>query len=279
MKIKLGVRAHDLVSKQTPEDLAEALHQAGFSYVQLVFAKAFSEPSYDDAFVLRVKNAFDRYAIKIAMLGAYFNPVHSDPQKVRDGVRTFEENLRIAHVYGNPYVGSETGSFNDSPWIYVPKNQTEEGYQQSKQVFKELANYAEKVGGHLSIEGAWGHVMYCPKQLRRLVDELNSPAVDVTVDLYNYLNEQNFYKRDEIFDEALSLFKDKVKIIHLKDAKLVDGKLIQLAPGKGDFHYPYMLSEILKYCPEATLVFEGVKDSDIATSKAFIESLASSIKM
>lgn len=273
MELKLGIRAHDLAEKKTPEELSALLREHGFSYAQLVLNKALSPCSYDSEFIDKVVRSLKENAIQVAMLGAYFNPVHSDPQIVQKGIDNFKANLRIAQAFGHPYVGSETGSFNDSPWTYNPKNQTEEGYQKSKAVFAELTRYAEEVGADITIEGAWGHVMYCPRVLKRLVDELHSPRVHVTIDLYNYLYEGNFEARDQIFLEALQLFGEEVKIIHLKDAKVENGKLIQVAPGKGDFHYSFMIASIKKYCPKATLVFEGVKAQDIDASKRFVEAL------
>ena len=273
MNFKIGVRGHDLVSKGSVEELAEKCNKHHLEYLQLVFPKAFKDYSYSDSFVKHVKKILETNNIKIAMLGAYFNPVHSDRNVVEKGIKNFEENLRIMNELQAPFVGSETGSFNDSPWIYVPKNRTEEGYEQSKKVFEELLKYAKNVNGKIIIEPAYGHVMYSINTLKRLVDELDSNNVYVTIDLYNLLAVENFEKRDEIFKEALETFKDKVKIIHLKDAKIINNKLVQFAPGKGLFHYPSMLRLIQKYAPSATLIFEGVKENDIDFSYNFIKNL------
>ena len=52
----------------------------------------------------------------VALIGAYFNPVHSHRDVVEKGIENFKANLRISHYFdGVPYVGSETGSYNDSP--------------------------------------------------------------------------------------------------------------------------------------------------------------------
>lgn len=273
MELKIGVRAHDLAEKKSPEELATLVNQAHFHYVQLVFPKALADYSYDPAYVERVKEALAAKNIQVAMLGAYFNPVHSDPMVVSKGIANFKKNIEIAHYFGHPYIGSETGSYNDSPWTYVPKNHTEEAYQASKAVFSELASYAEQVGEDITIEPAWGHVIYSIEVLSRLLKELHSPRLHVTIDLFNLLYEGNFTKRDQIFVEALKTFGKEVKIIHLKDAKVVAGKLIQLTPGQGDFPYPLMLKSIAEYCPEATLVFEGVKADQIASAYSYVSNL------
>ena len=271
MDLKIGVRAHDLSEKQTPEKLAEVVSAYGFNHIQLVFNKALAEFSYDEDFVLRVKRNLDEKKIDVTMLGAYFNPVHSHRDVVEKGIENFKANLRISHLFENlPYVGSETGSYNDSPWIYVPKNQTEEGYQETKKVFVDLKDYAESIGSRMAIESAWGHVIYSYEQQARLLQELNSENVYATVDLYNLLYEGNFEKRDQIFEGALKTLGNKVRIIHIKDADLIDGKLVQLAPGDGKFNYSFMVRMAKRYAPEATLVFEGVRADKIEQAKKIL---------
>lgn len=273
MELNLGIRAHDLAAKTTPEELAMRLSQEGFHYAQLVYNKAFAEYSYDEDYVRNVQKLLTKKGIKVVMLGAYFNPVHSDPEVVKKGLSNFIDNLRIAHLMGHPYVGSETGSYSDNPWVYVPKNRTPEAYEATKKVFMELTRYAEEVGEDILIEPAWGHVIYSPRVLRKLLSELHSERVHVTIDLYNLLYEGNFARRDKIFLEALRMFGSEVKVIHLKDAKIIQGQLTQLAPGEGDFHYPLMIEAVKEYCPNATLVFEGVKSEKIVAAHRFIQNL------
>lgn len=272
--MKIGVRAHDLAKGVSEEELAKTISDYGFSYLQLVFPKALKDYSYDDEYVKSLAHRLKEKNLSVAMLGAYFNPVHSDPAVVNKGISNFKANLRIAHLLGHPPVGSETGSYNDSPWTYVPKNHTEEAYVATKKVFRELVSYAEEVGEDISIEPAWGHVIYSPEVLERLVKELNSKHVYVTIDLFNLLNADNFVDRDEIFLDALTRFNDRIRILHLKDAVVENEELKQVAPGKGGFHYPKMIEAAKRYCPKAILVFEGVGPSDIGKSHKMVSALA-----
>lgn len=280
MSLKIGVRAHDLADKVTIEELSDAVSAFGIQNIQLVFPKALKDYSYSDEFVSHVKDDLEKEKISICMLGAYFNPVHSNIDVVNKGVENFKENLRISHMFSShPPVGSETGSFNDSPWIYVPKNQTEEGYQQTKKVFVDLKDYAESISSDMIIESAWGHVIYCYQQQARLLQELNSEHVFATVDLYNLLYEGNFSERNEIFEGALKTLGNKIKVLHIKDAKIVSGKLVQLAPGDGEFDYEFMVSCAKKYCPDATLVFEGVKKDKIQQALDILKPLVKDQKI
>lgn len=274
MKLKIGVRAHDLSEKQTIDELVNVINKYNFKNIQLVFNKALIDYSYSDEYVKNVVTKLKDNNIEVTMLGAYFNPVHSHRDVVEKGILNFKENLRISHYFDNlPYVGSETGSYNDSPWIYHPKNQTEEGYQETKKVFMDLKDYAESINSKIAIESAWGHVIYCYQQHARLLQELNSDNVFATIDLYNLLCLENFKDRDDIFFNALKTMGNKVKIIHIKDANVIDNKLIQLAPGEGKFNYRFMIDTVKKYSPEATLIFEGVKADKIENSLKLIENL------
>lgn len=274
MKIKMGVRVHDLVSNTDMNGCIFKLNEYQFKNIQLVLNKTFSPFSYDDEFVDPLSSSLEQNKIEVTMLGAYFNPVHSDINVVNKGIENFKKNLLISHKFKNlPYVGSETGSFNDSPWIYHPENRTEEGYQKTKKVFEDLKDYAESIGSKMIIESAFGHVIYDIKRHQRLLSELNSDNVFATIDLYNLLDVSNFDKRNDIFVEALKTLGNKIKIIHLKDAKVIDNKLVQLPVGDGDFDYSFMIYNIKKYLDDVTLIFEGVKEDKIIQAKNVISSL------
>lgn len=276
--MKLGVRAHDLASNVTLQEFVSIIDSYGFNLVQLVFKKSFSDYSYDKDYVEKAASLFDQHKIKVARLGAYFNPVHSDKEVVRKGIENFKKNIDIAKYFGYPLVGSETGSYSDIPWVYHPKNRTEEGYQESKSIFRELTKYAKEKGVSLAIESAFGHVRYDAKRQARLLSELNSDNVYATIDLYNLLDVSNFEQRNEIFKDALMELGSKVKIIHLKDGYVKDGKLRQTSPGKGEFDYPFRRECVKKYAPDATRIFEGVKACDILSAKTLVEGLIPGLK-
>ena len=50
-----------------------------------------------------------------------------------------------------------------------------------------------------------------------------------------------------------------------------DGSLKQCGVGKGIFDYSKILSEIIKVCPDANLVFEGTTGEDIPYAVSYIK--------
>lgn len=274
--MKIGVRVHDF-GKSTAEELAKKAKNIGFDGVQLVLNKAIEGETGLAGTLSKEKanyfyEAFKKEGLEIPMLGAYFNPVHSNKELVKKNIEKFKEHLLYENDFHAGYVGSETGSFNDDKWTYNPLNRTEEAFQEVKRIFKDLVNFAEEHNSKIALEGAFGHCMYEPKALKRLVDEIASEAIYYTVDIYNYLSIDNYEKHTTIFDECLHLFKGKIVIFHIKDFIIDNGALKQCCIGKGLMNYDYILPKIKEFCPDAYLIFEGSKPEDMEYSYHFVKS-------
>ncbi len=275
--MKIGIRLHD-VGKGLVPDVLDKAKELGFNEVQLVFKKAFVDENnnpiiFNEETLKPVYEELVKRDIHVAMLGAYFNPVHSNKELVKKNKEYFIDHLRLASKIGACYVGTETGSYNDDKWTYNPKNQTEEGYLDTMKIFHELKNYAEKYHTTILMEPAYGHVIYSVDQLSRAVKELNSPYVKETIDIYNLLYIGNYQDYREIFLHALETFKDDIKIFHLKDFYVDGEKLVQCGLGKGIIDFEFIMSNIKKYAPNATLIFEGVTGEDIVPSLELIKNL------
>ena len=156
--MKIGVRVHDF-GKSDPKTLAKKAKAVGFNGVQLVLNKAVEGEtglpgSLTKSKALNIHNAFAAEGLEIFMMGAYFNPVHSNKELVKTNIKKFKEHLKYLNDFDGHFVGSETGSFNDDKWTYHPLNRTEEADQEVKRIFEELAGYAKDVDGNIALEGA-----------------------------------------------------------------------------------------------------------------------------
>lgn len=266
--MKICIRPHD-IGKMSSFLLGEKIHQLGFQGVQLAIAKAIegqngNPDTLTPQVISSIKKGFSDNQVEIPLLGAYFNPVHSNKEKVKTGAEKFADHLKKAPLFGAKYVASETGSYNDEPWIYHPKNQTEEALQEVVSIFKPLTKVAEENNTFVTLEGAWNHCIYSPKQMKGLIDQLDSPNVRVTVDLFNYLYEGNYENRYDILQECFDLFSDKIVVFHIKDFNVIQEngvkKLVEVGLGKGLMGWDTILPQIQAKYPNAILVFEGVKD-------------------
>ena len=275
--MKILIRPHD-IGKGSAEFLGQKAHEWGFDGVQLAIAKAIegqngNPGTLTDSVVSEIRRGFNSNGVEIPLLGAYFNPVHSNKEKVKLGAEKYADHLRHAAEFGAKFVASETGSYNDDKWTYNPKNQTEAAFEEVKSIFAPMPEIAKKSGVCMALEGAWGHCMYCPEQLKRLADEIDPGQENFRfiVDIYNYLYIGNHEKRAEIFEKCLELFKGKICGFHLKDYVVKDGEL-EIAPlGQGIMGWKEFLPVIMKEEPNAYLIFEGVKN--VPDSLEFVRSI------
>ncbi len=265
---KIGVRAHD-VGKLAPSELSKAVASFGFDGVQLVFPKAFGL-AVDAVNIQDTKLAFED---SIMLIGAYFNMIHPNHEEVLKGIENFKKNLKAAKLLKVKYVATETGSLMGNPWGYVKENHSQDSFNKVVDVTNKLVETAKIYGVNVLIEGAWNHTIYSPKRLKELVDVINDPNLFVIIDLYNFLNIDNHLEHIEIFETALKLLKDKIRIIHLKDYIVEDNLLKQVGLGQGLMQYEKVFKLLNQYEIQADLVFEGVHKHDLESSMNFIKKI------
>lgn len=275
--MQIAFRTHDLGVKGLQNAIKKA-NDCNISAVQLVAYKFMDEIKYAPGQLNRelaenIGNSLSQAGIKVGLIGAYFNPVHSDKRKVENGKEVFKEYLKYSKYLGCSVVGSETGSFNDDKWTYNPLNRTEEALQTVISTFKELASYAKEFGAFVGMEGAAGHVCWNVATLKRAVDEIAADNIKIIFDIYNYLDASNYENYLEILDEGLKTFAGNIHVFHIKDCVFEDGKLKQVAPGKGIFDFDKILSKIKAYDKDAYLVLEGTTGDDIVPCVNFINEL------
>lgn len=273
--MKIAFRTHDLGAKGL-DGVLSRIKEYGIEAVQLVVYKFMDEVkqkpgSLTPELASSVGDAFRAAGVSVPLIGAYFNPVHSDKAKVADCKAAFKDYLKYAKVLGSDIVGSETGSFNDDKWTYNPLNRTEEALNTVIDTFRELADYAAERGVNIGMEGAAGHCCYCVRQLDRAIKAIARPNVKVIFDLYNYLDADNYKNYMSILDEGLETFAGKIVVFHMKDFVAEEDRLRQVAPGKGMFDYKAILSKIKAYDKDAVLVLEGTCGDDILPSVAFVK--------
>ena len=274
--MELFIRAHDLGVKGE-ENIAKRLCELGLSGVQLVAYKCLDDVSYTPGSITSerceaFRKTFSQAGKTVPLIGAYFNPVHPNEEKIANGKVVFKDYLAHCHELGCEVVGSETGSYNGDKWTYNPLNRTEEALGRVIDAFSELADFAKSRDAFIGMEGAFGHVCWNVKTLDRAVKAINRDNIRIIFDLYNYLDGSNVNEMYDILHEGLETFGTNIQVFHIKDCVIAeDGSLKQIGVGKGIFDYSRIIPEIRKVCPNARLVFEGTTGDDIPAAVAHIK--------
>ena len=266
--MKICIRAHDLGVKGTKEIL-ERIDTLGIDGVQMVCYKAYDDIAYAPGAITPEKaaaigSAFREAGKVIPLVGAYFNCVHSDREKAGNGEAIFGEYLKHCAAMGCKYVGSETGSYSDDPWVYHPRNRTEEAHQAVAATFSRLCDVAKDHGSMVAMEGAAGHVCHDVAALQKVRKMMNRET-KVIFDLFNYLDAENQGDYLNILHQGLDVFGGEILLFHMKDCVLQNGKdPVQVPFGTGDLDLEAVLKAIKSCDQEAVLTLEGTTGGDIA---------------
>ena len=279
--MKICIRAHDLGVKGT-QQILQKIRDLGIDGVQMVCYKAYDDIPYAIGAITEEKaaaigEAFRESGAMIPLVGAYFNPVHSDREKARRCEAIFGEYLNHCKAMGCGFVGSETGSFNDDKWTYHPQTRTEEALQTVVETFSRLCDIAADHGTMVAMEGAAGHVCWNVQTLARARKMIGKPT-KVIFDLYNYLDESNQTEYLSILEEGLKTFDGEILLFHMKDCCFVRGdKPNQVPFGTGELDLKAILKRIKAYDENAVLTLEGTTGEHILHAVTTIKTIWESV--
>ena len=280
--MKLCIRAHDIGVKGTA-NIVSRLNELKIDGIQLVCYKCLDDVPYLPGAITEEKAAQIGEQLKAAnvmvpLIGAYFNPVHSDKEKVKRCKQIFAEYLKYGHLLGCNTVGSETGSFNDDKWTYHPQNRTEQALQTVISTFSELCDIAADNNAVVAMEGAAGHVCFDVETLARAQKIMNRKNTRVIFDLYNFLDEHNQAEYLSILDKGLDTFGDEILLFHMKDCVFKNGeKPQQVSFGKGEMDIKTILNKIKAHDKNAVLTLEGTTGDDICHAVTTIKEIWESV--
>jgi L-ribulose-5-phosphate 3-epimerase len=271
--MNIGIRAHDIENLPL-EELVQEIARKGLTSVQLALSKSLEGVNTDlgslsPGLARYVASAFSKHNVQIAVLGCYFNMIHPDLVQRRKGIERFKEHIRFARDFGCSIVATETGNVNPEIF-YTEENFKEEPFLEVVASVSELVKEAEKFGVIVGIEAGVNHPIYSPKAMKRLLDSINSKNLQVILDPVNLLTIDTYQNQEEIFQEAMDLFGERVVILHAKDFIIENNQLVPTAVGKGLLNYKYIIEEIKKKKPFINILLEETKEPFIDQSIAFL---------
>jgi sugar phosphate isomerase/epimerase len=281
----------------TLKEQVEKIRAIGFNTVQLDLAFKdidFTTPqSITPEKIKRVREVFRDSNLPICCLSGYTNIVHPDPVKRREKLEYLKALLRNARSFGTPYVISETGTFNpESDWVSHPKNKTEEGFQDCRQVIRELAQVAFDHGAIFLLETYVNNVVGSVEETVRMFAEVDHPAIGLLMDPTNYFEGHNINRMDQVLHQIFDTLSDKIRIAHAKDVKRAGedrsekhadieaseshtfrgvGAVELPAPGLGELNYDLYLKRLSRQHPNIPIVIEHLDEADVPRAKRFLD--------
>ena len=278
--MQLGIRLHDIKKAPLAERLKIA-HEQGFKCGHIALKKVIDEYSTADAaltpgLALYLKRLFWENEIDAAVLGNYLNLATPDEAALAKNVKRYKAHMRFASLMDCGVVGTETGAVN-TEYKFEEKNHSDEALEIFIKNVRPVVEYAEKCGVIFAIEPVYKHIVCNPKRARYVLDQIDSPNLQIIFDPVNLLDVSNIDKRDELFDEAIDLLGEDIAMVHLKDFKVKeDGKsLDSVACGTGQMGDSY--EKILKFIktqkPYAHATLENTVPENAVQTREYIQGI------
>jgi sugar phosphate isomerase/epimerase len=221
----------------------------------------------------KIRDCFEKYALKIVGLYGYYNVVAPDPDKRQLGqarMRFLTENWRRL---GSNNISTETGTYNrQSEWEDSPENATESAYQECRALLEKLVRAAEKTGAIISIEPYWKNVISSAERAERLFREIASPALKLVMDPCNYFRKSDLPKMQSMLEEIFRRVGKQTVLAHAKDVKAsATGDDTELpASGKGVLDYPLYLRLLASLDRELYLAVEHLTLDDVPRARDYV---------
>ena len=177
------------------EEKAKRIRAIGFNTVQLdvnfkgidLSTKEITKQKFNT-----IRDTFRRYNLPVCCISGYTNLVHPNPDKRESNLTHLKKLIEFAHELGSPYVISESGTFDEeSDWVHHPKNKTEEGYDDCRNVIAGLVDFARDHGVTFLVETYVNNVIGSIEETLRLFADIDDPHLGLLMDPTNYFEEHN----------------------------------------------------------------------------------------
>ena len=259
--LSFGMRCHDICPKMPMEELFQEVRANQIDQIQLAFGKSisdydFSVGHYSPGFGRYIASLLEKNQIHVAVLGCYINPIHPIESRRQAEVAKFIEHLKYAKMIGADMVGTETGRL-DPDMKVTPETFTETAYQRLLKSMREIVSAAEKLGVTVGVEGVFDHTLYSPAMMKRFLEDIDSPNVEVILDSVNLIHPDEVERQEEVIDKAFAYYGDRITMLHMKDFVFDGSSQIFRHVGEGLFRYEPLMKHLKEKKPHITMLLEN----------------------
>lgn len=263
MRLNTGMRCHDLCPKMEMEKVFAQVKENGIHQIQLAFGKSisnydFTTGHYSPGFARYIGEELKKNDIHVAVLGCYINPTNPIESRRQAEVARFIEHLKYARIIGADMVGTETGRLS-ADFRVTRESYTEEGYQLLLKSMREIVAAAEKLGVIVGVEGVFDHTLYSPARMKRFLEDINSPNVEVILDAVNLIHPDQTAPEEQkrVIDQAFDYYGDKISVLHMKDFVFDGEDQLFRHVGDGQFCYEPLMAQVKARKPQITMLLEN----------------------
>jgi sugar phosphate isomerase/epimerase len=260
---RLGIFARTF-SRETPEEVAAEVKQAGFAMAHWNFA-ALGRPTLadgiDDEAFARVRASFDAVGVAIPSVSVTYNVVHPDK-----GLRERHTAAAVELISRIPSLGADVATLcsgtrdPENMWRYHPDNAEPDAWSDLWATLEVLLDAAATAGIRLGVEPEPGNIVRNASVAATLLNELGPDApLGIIFDPANLLSPATIAQQKEILTDAIDMLGARIIGAHAKD--VVESGYSAAGAGMMDYHLVFQLLSRIAAVP---LIAQDVEESDAA---------------
>ena len=260
-------------ARTTLEARLDAVKTCGLDCVQLSMDCA-GMPAMPDTIAPEIADRIRHEAtvrgIEIASVQGTFNMSHPDAEYRRAGVRRLGVLAATCKALGTSKIHICTGTRDrGNMWRRHPDNDSPEAWRDMVACIRAAVDIAKPFGVTLGFEPEVNNVVSSAKKARRLLDEIGSPRLKVTMDAANLFHTGELAHMNDVLDQAFALVGKDIVMAHAKDLSH-DGDAGHEAAGHGKLDYGRYLSLLHTYGFKGPLLLHGLSEAQVPDCVAFL---------
>jgi len=270
--LRLGIRAHDLPATSLDELLQQAnqYHFTNFQFAPLKLASlGLGNVQLTSGLANAIFTKMQKQGRSVSLLGCITNLADPDSDNRLAEIHRFENFMSVARYFGNAIVATETGSV--STIGYTTDNFKEPAFERVVASVRTITASAEKLGTLFAIEPGDNHPIHYLDTTLRLLQAVDSPNLKLVFDPVNLITKTNYQEQDQLVDDFLTEFADKIVAVHLKDFAIINQQCHVCAFGQGQFHRERFIKLIAQRFPHLFCTFEGIQPQQIPAAIAELQ--------
>jgi sugar phosphate isomerase/epimerase len=218
----------------------------------------------------RIRREAAARGITVAAVQGTFNMGHPDAEQRLTGLRRLRVLAEACPQMGTAAIHVCTGTRDrDSMWRRHPDNDSPESWHDMVACVREATDIARQANVILAFEPEVNNVVDSARKARRLLDEIGSPHLKVTIDPANIFHAGELPRMREMLDEAFALVGKDIALAHAKDLDH-DGDAGHLAAGQGVLDYDRYLGLLRASGFRGPLLLHGLNEAQVPGCVAFL---------
>jgi len=220
--MKIGV-TQIILGDMSIDDTIDLCQVAGYQAVELTFRDGKDiHVDLDDDDIRAVAEKFDEASIEITSMASLKGSLlSSDSSERLEAAKSVERALEIASTL-------KTGAILVHPGQLSVQGTYQQAWDNLVGTLKDLVPVAERCQVAIGLENVWNKFLLSPKEMREIVDEVNSDWVGVYLDTANMMA----YGYPEHWIRELG---NRIKRVHLKDFNRGEHRFVNLLDGDTDW--------------------------------------------